>query len=99
MTLNLEGHVEQDDDRCRNQRQSTKTDIFLFLRYDVHAYLPKKTYNNMYFMKDLVAGTKKVRTICSYLLKQFILNHQVKQLIVPQYEELSINNFLGFAHT
>ncbi len=41
-------------------KMSTKRDIHMFLCYELEAYLPDHKTVSMYFLKDLMAGRKKV---------------------------------------
>ena len=59
---------------------------FSFLTVEVGAYLPPYTSINVYFMKDLIAGIKRIMKV-----------QEMKYLYVPQYETLSLGKILRFA--
>jgi len=63
----------------------SKKEIYFFLTLDVKAYLPHHTTVTIYFLKDLIAGTKKT-----------IPADDIKHLAIPQYESLSVKEIRKF---
>ena len=69
-------------------------EVFTFLTVDVKAYLPPMNTVTIYFLKDLITGTKKSKPMMSHL--SVIPMDHVQHVHVPSYENLALKLIYAF---
>ena len=63
----------------------SKRECYNFLAVDANVFLPAYEQVTIYFLKDLISGTKKP-----------IYGNQVRHVTIPQYEGLTLNDIADF---
>lgn len=75
----------------------SKAEVYQFMTLDVKAYLPAPNTITVYFLKDLVSGTKK----CKYrwfsdLVEPDVEMRKVVHISVPAYENLCLDQIFTY---
>ena len=73
-----------------------KREIFTFLTVDGEAYMPPFETVTVYFLKDIVEGTKLCKSVEKMLTFLVVSTHAVRHLPVPQYDNLSMAKILNY---
>ena len=79
-------------------KYKSKREVYNFLAIEVKAYLPSYDCLTIYYLKDLVNGTKRVikhDIILKYeFFLQVIKSDAIQHLTVPQYDSLKVDNMI-----
>ena len=79
-------------------KYKSKREVYNFLAVEVKAYLPPYDTLTIYFLKDLVDGTKKskkTRHFITSLISFIVLKSDaIRHLSVPQYDSLKVDNMI-----
>ena len=80
-------------------KYKSKREVYNFLAVEVKAYLPSYDTLTIYFLKDLVNGTKKSNWTRHYfkiwIFLIVIKSDNMQHLTVPQYDSLKVDNMIA----
>jgi hypothetical protein len=81
-------------------KMKSKKELYNFLLQDCQAYLPPMDCTNVYFLKQIMRGSKDVRGYIYYtIVMQYIKRDKIMVAAVPQIEGLTVEDMLTLAKT